>query len=254
MDTNKNLYTIIYSTVLVVLVAVVLALASYLLKDAQQRNISIETKQMVLKAVHLGEDPARLKADKAGYIEEEYSKYITDTTIANGGKSFPLYICRIDSVQTYYVIPLKGTGLWGPIWGYIALKGDINTIYGAVFDHKSETPGLGAEISTPEFQRQFTDKQIFDGENFVSITVVKGGAEDGNLHQVDAISGGTITSKALESMLKSCVGEYLDYLKTAKAAAAKPVVVPNDSLSIAVNAIDSTAIKASGEQEVTPKK
>lgn len=253
MDTNKNMYTIIYSTVLVVVVAVVLALAAYLLKDAQQRNISIETKQMVLRAVHLAGDEAQLKADKAGYIEGEYAKYITDTTITEGGKTLPLYICRIDSAQTYYIVPLHGAGLWGPIWGYIALKGDINTVYGAVFDHKGETPGLGAEIATPEFQAQFADKLIFEGDEFVSIGVMKGGAEQGNVHQVDAISGGTITSKALEGMVKTCVGEYLDFFKSLKEAASQKILMQSDSSAIASPITDSTAVSAAGE-EVTPKK
>jgi len=254
MDTNKNLYTIIYSTVLVVLVAVVLALASYLLKDAQQRNISIETKQMVLKAVHLGEDAAKLEADKAGYIEGEYSKYITDTTIKGAETNLPLYICRQDQ-NTYYIVPLTGNGLWGPIWGYIALKGDINTVYGAVFNHKGETPGLGAEIATPKFSDQFADKQIFDGDNFVSISVVKGGAQKGNPHQVDAISGGTITSKALEGMVKTCLDKYMDYFKSVKAAVqqADTLKVANDSLAVTASVADSAAVKATGEQ-VKPKK
>ncbi len=254
MDTNKNLYTIIYSTVLVVLVAVILAMAAYLLKDAQQRNISIETKQLVLRAVHLGEDETQLEADKAGYIEGEYAKYITDTTISEGGESLPLYICRIDSVQTYYIVPLHGAGLWGPIWGYIALKGDINTVYGAVFDHKGETPGLGAEIATPQFQAQFSDKQIFDGDNFVSIGVIKGGAEKGNTHQVDAISGGTITSKALESMVKTCVGKYLEFFKSLKEDASQKLLLQSDSSAIASPITDSTAVSATAAEEVTSKK
>jgi Na+-transporting NADH:ubiquinone oxidoreductase subunit C len=212
MDTNKNLYTIIYATVLVVLVAVILALASYLLKDRQQRNVAIETKQMILKAVHLAQDPVKLKKDKDNYIESEYAKYIKDTSITEGNKTLPLYICNIDSSR-YYIIPLHGTGLWGPIWGYIALKSDFNTVYGAVFDHKGETPGLGAEIATAKFQEQFTDKTIFEGDNFVSISVVKGGATKGDPHQIDAISGGTITSRALEAMLKTCISEYLDFFK-----------------------------------------
>lgn len=212
MDTNKNLYTIIYATVLVVLVAVILALASYLLKDRQQRNVSIETKQMILKAVNLAQDPEKLKKNKDNYIESEYAKYIKDTIITTGSKTLPLFICNIDSSR-YYIVPLHGTGLWGPIWGYIALKSDFNTVYGAVFDHKGETPGLGAEIATAKFQEQFKDKQIFEGDNFISISVVKGGAEKGNPHQVDAISGGTITSRAIESMLKTCISEYLDFFK-----------------------------------------
>jgi len=212
MDTNKNLYTIIYSTVLVIVVAVVLALASYLLKDRQQRNVAIETKLMILRSVHLGRNADKAK-DKATYIEQEYAKYITDSSITEGDKNLPIYICRLENQEKFYIVKLHGAGLWGPIWGYISLKSDLSTVYGAVFAHKGETPGLGAEIATPGFSDQFADKKIFEGENFVSIQVVKGGAAKGD-HQVDAISGGTITSKAVEAMLKSSIGEYLNFFKT----------------------------------------
>jgi Na+-transporting NADH:ubiquinone oxidoreductase subunit C len=222
---------------MVVVVAVVLALASYLLKDRQQRNIAIETKQMILKTVHLGGDADNVK-DKATYIEQEYSKYITDSSITEDGKVLPLYICKLDSQEKFSIIPVKGTGLWGPIWGYIALKSDFNTIYGAIFNHKSETPGLGAEIATPNFSGQFSDKQIFDEGNFVSILVMKGGAEKGNVHQVDAISGGTITSKAVEEMLKSSIGEYLNYFK----ANLNKVIENQISDSTLVNPADSTQL------------
>lgn len=212
MDTNKNLYTIIYSTVLVIVVAVVLALASYLLKDRQQRNVAIETKLMILRSVHLGRNADKAK-DKATYIEQEYAKYITDSSITEGDKNLPIYICRLENQEKFYIVKLHGAGLWGPIWGYISFKSDLSTVYGAVFAHKGETPGLGAEIATPGFSDQFADKKIFEGENFVSIQVVKGGAAKGD-HQVDAISGGTITSKAVEAMLKSSIGEYLNFFKT----------------------------------------
>lgn len=212
MDTNKNLYTIIYSAVLVIVVAVVLALASYLLKDRQQRNVAIETKLMILRSVHLGRNADKAK-DKATYIEQEYAKYITDSSITEGDKNLPIYICRLENQEKFYIVKLHGAGLWGPIWGYISLKSNLSTVYGAVFAHKGETPGLGAEIATPGFSDQFADKKIFEGENFVSIQVVKGGAAKGD-HQVDAISGGTITSKAVEAMLKSSIGEYLNFFKT----------------------------------------
>jgi Na+-transporting NADH:ubiquinone oxidoreductase subunit C len=111
------------------------------------------------------------------------------------------------------------------------LKSDGNTIYGATFDHKSETPGLGAEISTGVFQEQFFDKQIMEGNDFVSIEVRKGDAS-GN-HQVDGISGGTITSVGLGNMLKDCLGSYVSYLQSRRAAAA-PATAPEATDSAAV--------------------
>ncbi|HRW22050.1 MAG TPA: NADH:ubiquinone reductase (Na(+)-transporting) subunit C, partial [Bacteroidales bacterium] len=112
-----------------------------------------------------------------------------------------------------YIIPLSGKGLWGPIWGYIALNEDMTTVFGATFSHKSETPGLGAEIETDWYQQKFSEKKIFDENgDFVSIKVVKGGAPPDNIHGVDAISGGTITSNGLEDMLFDCLKLYEPYL------------------------------------------
>ncbi|MDP3436259.1 MAG: NADH:ubiquinone reductase (Na(+)-transporting) subunit C [Bacteroidales bacterium] len=211
MDTNKNLYTILYATGMVVVVAVVLAFASSLLKERQQRNVEIERKQMILRSVHLAAD-ANTVEDKDSYIEQEYAKYITDSSITEGEKQLTLYICKIESGERFYILPLHGVGLWGPVWGYISLKGDFNSVYGATFDHKSETPGLGAEISTNEFSNQFENKRIFDEKgDYVSVQVVKGGAKEGNYHQVDAISGGTITSKAVEDMLLKNIREYMNF-------------------------------------------
>ncbi len=112
------------------------------------------------------------------------------------------------------MVPVRGKGLWGPIWGYMALESDLNTISGAVFDHKGETPGLGAEINTDWFQEPFTGKTIFDESGkFVSITVVKGGADPSDPHGVDGISGGTITSKGLEEMLADCLAGYVNHFQ-----------------------------------------
>lgn len=214
MDTNKNLYTIVYATILVIVVAVILALASSLLKERQERNVEIERKQMVLRSVHLAGD-ANTVDDKDSYIEQEYAKYITDTSIIENGKKLILYICKLDNNKKQYIIPLQGSGLWGPVWGYISLNDDYNTIAGAVFDHKGETPGLGAEITTPAFYNQFTNKQIFDNNGkYVSVQVVKGGAAPGSKHQVDAISGGTITSDAIEEMIYRNINEYLNFFKS----------------------------------------
>lgn len=117
----------------------------------------------------------------------------------------------------------KGKGLWGPIWGYVSFRKEehevagmphFNTIYGVMFDHKGETPGLGAEINQPFFMNPFRGKQIFDEKGvFVSVEVVKGVADPASLHQVDGISGGTITSKALQAMIDSCLVSYQSYFK-----------------------------------------
>jgi Na+-transporting NADH:ubiquinone oxidoreductase subunit C len=239
MNTNNNLYTIVYATIMVVVVAVILAFASSLLKERQQRNVEIERKEMILRSVQLGADQAARANDKDSYIEAEYAKYIKDSSINEQGKDLTLYICTIENGERFYIIPLRGVGLWGPVWGYISLKGDFNTVYGATFDHKSETPGLGAEITTPAFYDQFENKKIFDKSgNYVSVLVVKGGADASNPHEVDAISGGTITSKAVEEMLFKNIKEYTTFfaakLKEAEERAAEAALQMQQSDSTAV--------------------
>jgi Na+-transporting NADH:ubiquinone oxidoreductase subunit C len=252
MNVNSNGYTFGFATVLVVVVAALLSIAAISLKPAQTRNVELEAQQNILKSINVVVD--REAADEA------YAKYIKEEVVIRGGqvdpslkafsvdlakeqakpeaeRNYPLFVGE-DNGETFYIIPVRGKGLWGPIWGYIALKSDGNTIYGATFDHKSETPGLGAEISTGVFQEQFFDKQIMEGNDFVSIEVRKGDAS-GN-HQVDGISGGTITSVGLGNMLKDCLGSYVSYLQSRRAAATPaPAPATTDTNAVATE-ISST--------------
>lgn len=124
----------------------------------------------------------------------------------------PVYIVKKGN-DTYYVVPLQGKGLWGPIWGFISLESDLNTIYGAVFDHKQETPGLGAEIKEGWFESEFNGKKLYENGTFRSVEVVKGGTSDSNPYGVDAVSGGTITSKGVQAMLYDCLSSYEKYFE-----------------------------------------
>ena len=134
---------------------------------------------------------------------------------------FPVF----ESADGRYVIPITGQGLWGPVWGYMAFEHDLNTVSGIILDHKGETPGLGAEISTPAHQALYKGKQIFEGDQFVSIKLKKGGATPGNLHEVDAISGGTKTSDGVSAMLYSSLEHYLPWMAKQKASASDQVAV-----------------------------
>ena len=129
----------------------------------------------------------------------------------NMDRSVPLYVAEKEG-DTYYIIPMRGKGLWGPVWGYLALERDGNTVVGATFDHKSETPGLGAEITTPMFTDQFPGKKISEAGMFKSISVVKAGTSAGD-YAVDGISGGTITSNGVNDMLTDCLAPYAEYFK-----------------------------------------
>ncbi|MDR1416245.1 MAG: NADH:ubiquinone reductase (Na(+)-transporting) subunit C [Prevotellaceae bacterium] len=236
MNKDSNKYIYIYSIALVVIVAAALSVAATLLKPFQQKNVEVEKKQSILLSVHKAADVKKAK-NKKQYIENEYAKYITDSYVVSSlgakqegdafevsleeeaskpaaNRKLPVFICSDDDGKPKYVIPVRGAGLWGPIWGYVALHDDFSTIYGVVFDHQGETPGLGAELSTPEFQQQFAGKQIFDAASmFTSVKVVKGGNTKGRQHEVDAISGGTITSQGVEKMLLDNLNAYLLFFK-----------------------------------------
>ena len=137
-----------------------------------------------------------------------------DKTLMPKDKKYPMFKAKKDKDE-YIIIPMVGSGLWGPIWGFVSLKEDYNTVYGATFAHKAETPGLGAEINTDFFEEPFEGKRILDySGNFVSIKVKKGGAEKGNLHEVDGITGGTITSDGVSDMLNNTLVIYNNYFSS----------------------------------------
>lgn len=231
MDRNSNNYTFIYASVMVILVAAILSIAAMALKPLQKKNTEIEKKQNILASVNI--------ITTAKNAEEVYSQKILNSYVVNSkgevieGDAFsvelrlqkvkpleerqlPVFECQTDE-GLKYIFPLRGAGLWGPLWGYIALNEDLNTIYGANFDHQGETPGLGAEISTPSFQEPFKGKQIFDASgNLVSIIVAKANESAPAQHRVDAISGGTITSKGLEQMLLDDLKSYQNFITRKK--------------------------------------
>lgn len=236
MNKQSNLYIIIYSTVLVVVVATLLALASTLLKPYQQKNIETEKKLDILKSVGRATEAEKVK-DKHTYVGDEFNSVIVEQFVVNhkGSKVegvdpftvdlkvqfakpvdeqvLPVFVANVRGDELKYIIPLLGGGLWGPVWGYISLNDDFNTIYGAAFAHKSETPGLGAEIANAEFQQQFIGKKIFKNNKFVSISVVKVGTKSDADYSVDGISGGTITSQGVEAMVHDCLINYQEFFK-----------------------------------------
>lgn len=231
MNTNKNSYTLIYATVMVVIVALMLALVSSSLKGIQTANVELDKKKQILSSLNIspeGQDAAALydkyivkelvinsEAEVLSDVKGDAFKldYIKELAKKIEERQLPLYVAEVDGA-TKYIVPLRGAGLWGPIWGYIALNEDRNSVYGTFFSHASETPGLGAEIAYPAFQQQFVGKRIFnDSNDFVSIAVMKAGQVSDKQDQIDAISGGTITSKGVEQMLLNCIGQYEAYLK-----------------------------------------
>ncbi len=230
-DVNSNAYIILYSVVMVVLVAALLAVASFSLQGRQNANILNEKQQQIVKA--LGEDPqttnyADVIAEAqildasgnavAGKSEADVFAALQDMRSTLEAGEYPIFKAKNGSV----VIPVFGAGLWGDIWGYIALEPDLNTVKGIVMDHKGETPGLGAEIASAPHQALYVGKTIFDdGGNFVSVTLKKGGTNPSDpnyAHEVDAITGGTKTSDGVTAMLHDCLKNYLPYIEANKAA------------------------------------
>tara|TARA_B100000809_G_scaffold71606_1_gene69223 strand:- start:594 stop:1358 length:765 start_codon:yes stop_codon:yes gene_type:complete len=230
MDINKNSFTFGFTTIMVIIVSALLSIAYIKLKPYQDRNIELEKKQNILSSVGITVDRDNAEAKYSTYIKseivlnnkgEEVEGSAFDVDLGKEIKKdvntqlLPLFISEVDGA-TRYIIPLRGKGLWGPIWGFIALEDDLNKVYGAVFDHEKETPGLGAEINTPIFQDPFAGKTIFEGEVFTPIKVIKGGPKEGDMHGVDGISGGTITSNGVSDMLSERLNMYLPYFNKMK--------------------------------------
>ena len=247
MNTNSNVYTVIYSTVLVVVVAAILAFAAEGLKDKQNENVKLETITKVLTAAAQSDDNFTIDENTdilATYRDRVIDAYFVDFKGEKVGESMnlgkddlkniqvastsdlkkqndiikkiekgdadaakslrlPVYVFDIND-QTITVLPIYGAGLWGPVWGYLAFAQDGRSIDGAIFDHKSETPGLGAKIAEEPFYGQFKGRKLTD-------EVVKGGAR-GDINSVDAISGASITSQAVGTTINIWMKYYLPYL------------------------------------------
>lgn len=222
MNKNSNTYIVIYSTVMVVVVATLLAVAALALKSRQDANILNEKKEAILASLSAGDQSydeyinAYVVNEAGDKIEgQDPLQLLFDLKTAFAEKTLPVFEAQDGRI----VVPVSGVGLWGPMWGYVALEQDRNTIAGIVLDHAGETPGLGAEVATPKHQAMYKGKTLFEGDEFVSVTLRKGGAKDPK-HEVDAISGGTKTSDGVTAMLKSSLGAYLPLLKANEPAEA----------------------------------
>ena len=234
-NTNSNTYIIIYSVVMVVVVAVLLSLAALGLKDRQQSNILNEKKTQIVKA--LGEDPATTNYDdvikeamilnaNGEVVEGDVFTALNDLKASFAEGQYPIFVAT-----SGVVVPLYGAGLWGPIWGYIALDTDMNTVKGIVLDHAGETPGLGAEITTPKHQAMYPGKTVYEGDALVGVTLKKGGADKNNPHEVDAITGGTKTSDGVSAMISDCLNYYKPYFDAARAAVVEEQAVESNTLN-----------------------
>lgn len=225
MNTQSNQYTVLYAALLVIFVAAALAFTNQALKDTQKRNEDIDKKIQILRCVNVTASAKEVEAKYNEIIVESFlvnrdgsktegDAFKTDVAKAySNGTALPVFTAEIDG-QLKYIIALRGIGLWGPLWGYVALNDDKNTVFGADFSHAGETPGLGAEISFPSFGRRFVGKQLFKNGEFKSIEIVKPGKKADGKDYVDGISGGTITSQGVNLMLFDSFTNYVEFLKS----------------------------------------
>lgn len=232
MKINKqsNIYIVVYIAVLVIIAGTALAFTSMSLREKQQQNIAADKMRQILASLNIVAPP-----DSIPYY---FSHYITSTYVVDAqgqeipGDAFaisvadqvkktaverqlPVYQATLGNGEVKYILPAYGAGLWGPIWGYIALDDNCSEIYGAYFAHQGETPGLGAEIEKPAFSSQFQGKELFHGGMFIPVEVVKRGQKPVNKQAdyVNGVSGGTITSKGVGAMLDNSLSPYAEFLK-----------------------------------------
>ena len=235
LDTNSNTYTILYAVVIVIVVAFLLAFVSSALRSKQEVNVALDKKKQILAALNIRDindsevDERYKQIVLADNIIDEHNQMVKQGTQGGQQAGFTLnssdykagrlalYICQVDG-QRKYVIPVYGMGLWGPISGYISINDDRNTIYGAYFNHESETAGLGAEIKdSREWQQQFAGKQLTKaGVQGIALAVVKKSEVKDATVQCDAVTGATLTSDGVSLMLQECLGKYIEFLNETK--------------------------------------
>jgi Na+-transporting NADH:ubiquinone oxidoreductase subunit C len=227
---------LLYAAGLTIVCGGLLALASEGLKDRQQANIELERKSNILSTV--------LKLDKSVDVATVYNRRIRDYVVDYRGnvvegvdaasvnieaeykknpadRLLPIYEFLDENnpeVIQSVIVPVYGFGLWDKIWGYVALQSDLNTIQGVVFQHKGETPGLGARIASEEIQNRYRGKKIFEGTELVSVEMMKGEGMDysDDPHKVDGMSGATLTAKGVNNMLRDYLVSYKNYFDKLK--------------------------------------
>jgi Na+-transporting NADH:ubiquinone oxidoreductase subunit C len=235
--TDSNSYTIIFSIVMVVVVGSLLAFFANFTKDLRVKNDQVKAQIDILSAIGVPAERSNATEMFTKYIKAQ--KVIQGTEVSDDDKAYlidvkkeldvakkggvqrlPLFVAEKDG-KTIYILPVRGNGLWDAIWGYIALNDDLKSISGVYFDHKGETPGLGANITETFFTDDFKGEYLYDASgNFKGVEISKSNAdpnnEDKKDNQVDAISGATITGNGVGAMINSGIKAYLPYFETLK--------------------------------------
>ena len=223
LDTGSNVYTIVYASVMVIIVAFLLAFVSSVLKPAQEANVENDTKGQILTSLNID-----IKADGFNVAKEFENvqdmlwngtelvpyegKFLSAYGSAIKAGELHVFVAEVGG-ETKYVLPVTGRGLWGGLWGYIALNADKKTVFGTYFYHTSETAGLGARIGERWFQEQFNGKPIFAGDDTqnIALSVVKAGASKAET-EVDGVTGATLTSEGVSAMVKDGLTAYISFI------------------------------------------
>ena len=223
LDTGSNVYTIVYASVMVIIVAFLLAFVSSVLKPAQEANVENDTKGQILTSLNID-----IKADGFNVAKEfenvkdmlwngtelvPYNgKFLSSYGSAIKAGELHVFVAEVGG-ETKYVLPVTGRGLWGGLWGYIALNADKKTVFGTYFYHTSETAGLGARIGERWFQEQFNGKPLFAGDDTqnIALSVVKAGASKAET-EVDGVTGATLTSDGVSAMVKDGLTAYISFI------------------------------------------
>ncbi|MDE6042969.1 MAG: NADH:ubiquinone reductase (Na(+)-transporting) subunit C [Muribaculaceae bacterium] len=232
MNKQGNTYTIIYIVILVLVVGAALAATSIALRPRQQANADADKMRQILLAARVNTTSGDVIATFRELVDEQYVvnsrgervegdaftvNVAEQSKLPETERQLPVFECKLPDSSIKYIVPVYGAGLWGPIWGYVAVDADGSTVYGAYFAHQGETPGLGAEIEKPAFSNQFEGKELFKNGRFLPVAVVKAGQKpQGDEDYVDGISGGTITSKGVGAMLANCLAPYEAFFSTLK--------------------------------------
>lgn len=206
LNTNNNAYIIGYSCLMVVIVAFLLAFVSSSLKERQEVNVALDKQKQILAALNIrnlsdSESEAKYKEVMSTNAEENAKAFAMNSADYKAGK-YCVYTCMVNG-EKKYVVPVYGMGLWGSIWGYIAVNEDGNTVFGAYFNHESETAGLGADIKDSKvWQDKFIGKKIYNADGTVALKVLKSSEVKNADSEVDGITGATLTSNGVSEMLQ----------------------------------------------------
>ena len=246
INTEKNSYTVLFAAVMVIVVGSVLAFMASGLSDRIAKNVRFEKQQNILYAMGVNENPdeGSVSFIPTDQVEGEFQKYITQQWVLEGdqktenneaylidlkkeiaarknGQTYrlPVFVGEKDG-KTYHILPMYGKGLWDAIWGYVSVDENM-VVQGVYFDHKSETPGLGANIKQRYFMDDFTGESLLDGSRLAGIKVAKGNNDPLNERKddnaVDALAGATITGNGVSAMIRESMNLYKDYLETISA-------------------------------------